>query len=87
MNSIIKVVQNKVIEFKKEIERFSRPTSGLFISGPKFIPKDDDWNYDIYTGSSLQRGEGVGIKLQLPPNFKAYDLEYNYENRQFCVRD
>lgn len=87
MNSVIQVVEDKVKNFKKDIEQFSRPTSGLFIAGPKYIPNNGGWVYDIYKGKGLQRGEGVGIKLELPPNFKAYDLEYNYENRQFCVRD
>ena len=87
MNSVIKVVEDKVIEFKKDIEKFSRPTSGLFIAGPKYIPNNGEWVYDIYKGKGLQRGEGVGIKLKLPDNYKAYDIEYSYETRQFCIRD
>jgi hypothetical protein len=74
MNSVIKVVENKVIEFKKDIEKFSRPTSGLFIAGPKYIPNTGGWVYDIYKGKGLQRGEGVGIKLKLPDDYKAYDI-------------
>jgi len=87
LNSVIKVVENKVIEFKKDIERFSRPTSGIFIAGPKYIPKDGGWAYEIYKGPGLQQGEGVGIKLALPSDYKAYDIEYNYETRQFCIKD
>ncbi len=87
LNSVIEVVKNKVIEFKKDIERFSRPTSGLFIAGPKYIPKDGDWAYKIYKGPGLQQGEGVGIKLKLPDNYKSYDIEYSYETRQFCIKD
>jgi len=87
LNSVIQVVENKVNEFIKDIERFSRPTSGLFIAGPKYIPKDNDWAYEIYKGPGLQQGKGVGIKLKLPDNYKAYDIEYSYETRQFCIKD
>jgi hypothetical protein len=86
MNSVIRVVENKVIEFKKDIEKFSRPTSGLFIAGPKYIPRGDGWVYDIYRGEEFQQGQGVGIKLKLPDDYKAYDIEYSYETRQFCIK-
>jgi hypothetical protein len=86
MNSVIKVVEDKVIEFKKDIEKFSRPTIGLFVAGPKYIPNTGGWVYDIYKGKGLQRGEGVGIKLKLPDDYKAYDIEYSYETRQFCIK-
>ena len=86
MNSVIKVVEDKVFEFKKDIEKFSKPTTGLFVAGPKYIPNNGGWVYDIYKGKGLQRGEGVGIKLKLPDDYKAYDIEYSYETRQFCIK-
>jgi hypothetical protein len=49
--------------------------------------EENNWNFSVYEGSDYQRGEGVGIKLQLPTNFKAYDMVYDYKTRGFCLRE
>jgi hypothetical protein len=87
LNSVIKIVKIKVEDAADRIESISKKTAGIIIAGPKYVPNENNWNFTVYEGSEYQRGEGVGIKLQLPTNFKTYDMVYDYKNRGFCLRE
>jgi hypothetical protein len=86
LNSVIKIVKIKVVAAADKIESISKKTAGIIIAGPKYVPNEDNWSFSVYEGSDYQIGEGVGIKLQLPANFKAYDMVYDYKTRGFCLR-
>jgi hypothetical protein len=87
LNSVIEIVKVQVEKSAEKIESISKKTAGIIIAGPKYVPNENNWNFSVYEGSDYQRGEGVGIKLQLPVNFKAYDMVYDYKTRGFCLRE
>jgi hypothetical protein len=87
LNSVIKIVKTKVVAAANKIESISKKTAGIIIAGPKYVPNENNWNFSVYEGSDYQIGEGVGIKLELPMNFKAYDMVYDYKTRGFCLRE
>jgi hypothetical protein len=86
LNSVIQVVKIQVEKSAEKIEFISKETAGIIIAGPKYVPNEDNWNFSVYEGSEYQRGDGVGIKLQLPVNFKAYDMVFDYETRGYCLK-
>jgi hypothetical protein len=87
LNSVIEIVKVQVEKSAEKIESISKKTAGIIIAGPKYVPNENNWNFSVYEGSDYQRGEGVGIKLELPMNFKAYDMVYDYKTRGFCLRE
>jgi hypothetical protein len=86
LNSVIEIVKVQVEKSSEKIESISKKTAGIIIAGPKYIPNENNWDFIVYEGSEYQRGEGVGIKLQLPANFTAYDMVYDYETRGYCLK-
>jgi len=85
---IIEVSQENIEKDFDKIKSTFSNLKGLIIAGPKFV-KNENWKIFIDRGAGKQRGTGVSINVELPPDFanKARNISYIKSRNLFCFKD